>query len=177
MLAIVGLVVRLLLDVVGVPALLHDARFRSPMPGGVLAGYAGDTGLDIGGQRLPVYAIAAGTIEYAEWGHTLWTGPKDTAFCVRLALDAPVEHRGHKITHVYYAHLSALESVQHEGAIAKRHVDAGEKLGTSGIANGVWHLHLGLLLDGQVEQDDWTYILTEGDVRTVLGGYRNGQKI
>jgi murein DD-endopeptidase MepM/ murein hydrolase activator NlpD len=160
-----------------VPPLLHDGRFRSPMPGGVLGGYRGDTGLDIGGKQLPVYAVASGTVEYAEWGHTLWTGPKDTAFCVRLALDTPVDHAGHQITHVYYAHLSALEFVQHEGDAAKRHVGAGERLGTSGIANGAWHLHLGLLLDGKVEQDDWTYILDEAEVRAVLGGYRNGQRI
>jgi murein DD-endopeptidase MepM/ murein hydrolase activator NlpD len=174
MLALVLL--HLLFDAVSPPS-LHDARFRSPMPGGVLAGYNGDTGLDIGGFKLPVYAIASGTIEYAEWGHTVWVGPRDTAFCVRLALDTPILHRGHRITHVYYAHLSGLEFVQHEGAPAGRHVEAGERLGTSGIANGVWHLHLGLLLDGKVEQDDWTYILTENEVRAVLGGYRNGQRI
>ena len=76
-------------------------------------------------------------------------GPKDTAYCARIALDTPIDYHGHKITHVYYAHMSALEFVQHEGAASKRHVDAGEKLGTSGIANGSWHLHLGLLLDDQ----------------------------
>jgi murein DD-endopeptidase MepM/ murein hydrolase activator NlpD len=176
MLAFAFVVLPVLLDALPVPT-LRDARFRDPMPGGVLGGYAGDTGLDIGGKKLPVYAIAAGTLDYAEWGHTLWTGPKDTAYCVRIALDAPIDYRGHRITHAYYAHLSELEFVQHEGAAVKRHVDAGDRLGTSGIANGSWHLHLGLLLDGEVEQDDWTYILTESEVRTVLGGYRNGQKI
>ncbi len=164
------------LDALPVP-LLRDTRFRDPMPGGVLGGYAGDTGLDIGGTKLPVFAIAAGTVDYAEWGHTRWTGPKDTAFCVRVTLDEPVAYRGHKITHVYYAHLSAVEAAQAEGAPQHRHVAAGERLGTSGIANGSWHLHLGLLLDGQVEQDDWTYILREDEVRAVLGGYKNGQRL
>ena len=164
------------LDAVPAPV-LRDARFRDPLPGGVLGGYAGDTGLDIGGTKLPVYAIAGGTVDYAEWGHTRWTGPKDTAFCVRIALAEPVPFRGHKITHVYYAHLSAVEVAQAEGAPQHRHVAAGERLGTSGIANGSWHLHLGLLLDGQVEQDDWTYILREDEVRTVLGGYKNGQRL
>ncbi|HEY8091632.1 MAG TPA: hypothetical protein VIF09_27390 [Polyangiaceae bacterium] len=159
-----------------VPA-MRDARFVDPMPGGVLGGYAGDTGLDIGGKQLPVFALAAGTVEYAEWGHTQWTGPRDTAYCVRIALDAPVPWHGHAITHVYYAHLSATAFAQPEGAATRRHVTAGEPLGTSGIANGVWHLHLGLLLDGKVEQDDWTYILREDEVRTALGGYRNGQRI
>jgi len=164
------------LDAVPVPV-LRDARFHDPMPGGVLGGYAGDTGLDIGGKTLPVYAIAAGTVDYAEWGHTRWVGPKDTAFCVRITLDEPVAFRGHRITHVYYAHLSAVEVAQAEGAPQHRHVAAGERLGTSGIANGSWHLHLGLLLDGQVEQDDWTYILREDEIRAVLGGYRNGQRL
>jgi murein DD-endopeptidase MepM/ murein hydrolase activator NlpD len=164
------------LDAVPVPS-LRDTRFRDPMPGGVLGGYAGDTGLDIGGSRLPVYAIAAGTVDYAEWGHTRWTGPKDTAFCVRVTLDEPVPFHGHKITHVYYAHLSEVEVAQAEGGPQHRHVAAGERLGTSGIANGSWHLHLGLLLDGQVEQDDWTYILREDEVRAVLGGYKNGQRL
>jgi murein DD-endopeptidase MepM/ murein hydrolase activator NlpD len=164
------------LDVVAVPA-LQNGRFRDPMPGGVLGGYAGDTGLDIGGKKLPVYALASGTLEYAEWGHTRWIGPRDTAFCVRIAFDAPIAYRGHQITHAYYAHMSALDVTQAEGAAERRHVVAGEKLGTSGIANGSWHLHLGLLLDGRVEQDDWDYILREDEIRAVLGGYRNGQKL
>jgi murein DD-endopeptidase MepM/ murein hydrolase activator NlpD len=147
------------------------------MPGGILGGYAGDTGLDVGGKQLPVYAIAAGTLDYAEWGHTRWTGPRDTAFCVRIALDTPVPWHGHRITHVYYAHMSALDVTQAEGSLQRRHVSAGEKLGTSGIANGSWHLHLGLLLDGQVEQDDWEYILREQEVRAALGGYRNGERL
>ncbi len=177
MLALALALTQLLADVLSVPPSLRDARFVDPMPGGVLGGYAGDTGLDIGGRRLPVYAIAAGTLDYAEWGHTRWTGPKDTAYCVRLALDAPIDYRGHRITHVYYAHLSQVAETQPEGARERRHVQAGERLGTSGIANGSWHLHLGLLLDGQVEQDDWTYILTEDQIRAVLGGYRNGQRL
>jgi murein DD-endopeptidase MepM/ murein hydrolase activator NlpD len=175
-LALLVLVAHLSLD--AVPA-LRDPRFRDPMPGGVLGGYAGDTGLDIGGARLPVYAIAAGTVDYAEWGHTRWVGPRDTAYCVRIALEAPVPWRGHRITHVYYAHMSALDFAQPEAAPppARRHVAAGDRLGTSGVANGSWHLHLGLLLDGHVEQDDWDFILREDEVRAVLGGYRNGQRL
>jgi murein DD-endopeptidase MepM/ murein hydrolase activator NlpD len=172
-----GLVMTLLwLGSADVPV-LRNARLRDPMPGGILSGYTGDTGLDIGGRRLPVFALASGTVEYAEWGHTRWVGPRDTAFCVRIALDEPLPYRGHVITHVYYAHLSGLEFVQAEGAEERRHVAAGERLGTSGIANGSWHLHLGLLLDGNVEQDDWAYILGEAEVRSVLGGYKNGQRL
>jgi murein DD-endopeptidase MepM/ murein hydrolase activator NlpD len=168
--------VALALDPPTVP-LLHNARFKDPMVGGVLGGYAGDTGLDIGGMKLPVYAIASGTLDYAEWGHTRWVGPRDTAYCARITLDEPVPWRGHKITHVYYAHMSAVEVEQAETVRVHRHVEVGERLGTSGIANGSWHLHLGLLLDGRVEQDDWDYILREDEVRSVLGGYANGKRI
>ncbi len=153
----------------------------NPFPGGTMAGYAGDTGLDISGVKKPVFALASGTVDYSEWGHTLWRGPKDTAFCIRVTLDKPIPfsngRASGKITHVYYAHLSALEFTQAEHAEAPRHVSAGEKLGTSGIANGSPHLHVGLLLDGHVEQDDWKFILTESEVRKVLGDYKAGERI
>lgn len=147
--------------------------FHNPMPGGVMAGYRADTGLDIAGNPRPIYAIAAGTIEYAEPGHTLWTGPADTANCVRFALDTPIPWKGRKITHVYYAHLSQLAFLQREGETPGRHIDAGELLGVSGIANHSPHLHLGLLLDGDVSQA-WGTFLFADEVRKVLGGYKNG---
>jgi murein DD-endopeptidase MepM/ murein hydrolase activator NlpD len=76
---------------------------------------------------------------------------------------------------VYYTHLSAVVTDQPESSVVKKHVAAGERIGTSGIGNGVPHLHLGLLLDGQVEQDRWDFILREDVVRKVMGGYRNGE--
>jgi hypothetical protein len=94
---------------------------------------------------------------------------------VRLALDEPIPWQGHRITHVYYTHLSKVETTQAEGSATRKHVDAGERIGVSGIGNGVAHLHLGLLLDGEVEQDSWSFILREGDIRTVMGRYRNGE--
>lgn len=148
----------------------------NPMPGGVLAGYRADTGLDIAGNRMRVYAIAAGTLDYSEPGHTLWTGPGDTANTVRLALDEPIDWGERKITHVWYAHLSELVFHQKEGAKDRIHVEAGEWLGVSGVANGSPHLHLGLLLDGEVEQHSGTYLL-EDEVRVVLGGLRHGHRL
>ncbi len=155
---------------------LKNAALRSPMPGGRMAGYAGDTGLDIGGDHLPVFAIASGTLDYAEKGHTHWTRGRDTPYSVRIELDAPIAFDGRRVTHVWYTHLASLAFEQAEGIprAERRHVEAGERLGVSGIGNGVPHLHLGMLLDGQVEQDDWTYILREHQVRAVLGGYANG---
>jgi len=148
----------------------------NPMPGGVMAGYRGDTGLDIAGNRQPVYAIAAGTLDYSEPGHTLWTGPGDTANTVRLRLDEPIPYRGRRITHVWYAHLSALQHHQPEGAAERIRIAAGEQLGISGVANGSPHLHLGLLLDDDVTQYWGTYLL-EDQVREVLGGYRHRQRL
>jgi murein DD-endopeptidase MepM/ murein hydrolase activator NlpD len=146
------------------------------MPGGFMAGYRGDTGLDIAGNRLPVYAIAAGTLDYAEPGHTVWTGPRDTPNCVRIELDAPILWKGRRITHVYYAHLSELALHQPEGSPTRLRVQAGERLGVSGVANGSPHLHLGFLLDGEVEQTWGTYLL-EDEIREVLGGYRRGAPV
>lgn len=159
---------------------LRNASLRSPFPGGSLGGWGGDTGIDISGDHLEVFAIAAGTLDYSEWGHTRWTTGKDTAFSVRLALDAPIpwgENGERRITHVYYTHMSKVDTTQAEGAETKKHVQAGERLGVSGIGNGTPHLHLGLLLDDQVEQDSWTYILREGDIRKVMGGYKNGERL
>jgi murein DD-endopeptidase MepM/ murein hydrolase activator NlpD len=154
---------------------LRGGALRSPMPGGYLGGWNGDTGLDIAGNRLDVFAIAAGTLDYSEWGHTLWTRGRDTPYSVRLALDEPIAWGVHRVTHVYYTHLSKVETEQAEGETTRKHVEAGERIGVSGIGNGVPHLHLGLLLDNQVEQDSWTFILREGDIRKVMGGYRNGE--
>jgi murein DD-endopeptidase MepM/ murein hydrolase activator NlpD len=147
--------------------------FHNPMPGGVMAGYQADTGLDIAGSPRPVHALASGTLDYSEPGHTLWTGASDTANCVRFELDAPIPWKGRKITHVYYAHLSKLAHLQPEGTTPRRHVEAGELLGSSGIANHSPHLHIGFLLDGEVEQTWGTFLLAD-EIRRVLGGYRNG---
>jgi hypothetical protein len=149
----------------------------SPLPGGVLSGYAGDTGLDIAANHARVFAIAAGTLDYAERGHTRWVHGRDTPNSVRLALDAPMAFRKRRITHVYYTHLSALAFAKAEGDTRNIHVEAGESLGVSGIGNGMPHLHIGLLLDGRVEQDSWEFILREQDIREVFGGYRNGERL
>ena len=150
--------------------------FSNPMPGGVVAGYQADTGLDIAGSPRPVYALAAGTLDYSEPGHTLWTGRGDTANCVRFQLDEPIPYQGHTITHVYYAHLSRLSTLQHEGEAPRRHVEAGEMLGVSGVARHSPHLHIGLLLDGEVEQYWGTFLLAD-EIRRVLGGYKNGDRL
>jgi hypothetical protein len=156
---------------------LKNPALRSPIPGGILGGWSGDTGLDVSASFRPVHAIASGTLDYSEPGHTRWTGGKDTPNSVRLKLDAPIVWKNRRITHVYYTHLSHLETVQAEGAASPKHVEAGELLGVSGIGNGVPHLHVGLLLDDRVEQDSWDTLLVEGEIRKVFGGYRNGERI
>ena len=155
---------------------LLPSGFYNPMPGGVFAGYRADTGLDIAGSPRPVYAIAAGTLDYSEPGHTLWTGPTDTANCVRFKLDSPIPWKGRQITHVYYAHLSQLEYHQAEGATERIRVQGGERLGMSGKARGSPHLHIGLLLDGEVEQYAGTFLF-EDEIRELLGGYKNGKSL
>ena len=155
---------------------LLPSGFYNPMPGGVFAGYRADTGLDIAGSPRPVYAIAAGTLDYSEPGHTLWTGPTDTANSVRFKLDKPIPWKGRQITHVYYSHLSKLEYQQAEGSKERIHIQGGELLGMSGKARGSPHLHIGLLLDGEVEQYSGTYLF-EDEIRQLLGGYKNGKAL
>ena len=153
------------------PSGLHN-----PMPGGTLAGYAADTGLDIAGSPRPVFALAAGTLDYSEAGHTLWTGRRDTPYTIRFELDEPIRFGDHLVTHVYYGHLSRLAHVQHEHEGARRHVEAGEYLGFSGVARGSPHLHVGLLLDGEVSQA-WGTFLSADEIREVLGGLRNKTRL
>lgn len=155
---------------------LLPSGFYNPMPGGVFAGYRADTGLDIAGSPRPVYAIAAGTLDYSEWGHTLWIGPKDTAYCIRFQLDTPIPWKGRQITHVYYAHLSELEYHQAEGATERIRIEGGERLGISGKARGSPHLHIGLLLDGEVEQYAGTFLF-EDEIRELFGGFKNGRSL
>jgi len=156
-------------------AMLASGLFN-PMPGGQIAGYRIDTGLDIAGSPREVFAIASGTLDYSEPGHTRWTGPGDTANCIRIRLDQPIAWQGRSITHVWYAHLSGLRWTQPEGATERIHVEGGEPIGTSGKARGMPHLHLGLLLDGEVEQEWGTYLLEE-EIRQVLGSYKNGARL
>ena len=52
----------------------------------------------------------------------------------------------------------------------------GELLGISGTANRSPHLHLGLLLDGVVDQR-WGSYLLDDEVRRVMGGWRLGQRL
>src|SRR5882757_7812065 len=72
----VKLAALLLLPLLAAPAAplrsppLKNPALSSPMPGGFLGGWGGDTGLDIAGDHIPVFALAAGTLDYSEWGHT-----------------------------------------------------------------------------------------------------------
>lgn len=152
----------------GSPPPLLPSGLANPMPGAYVAGYPVDTGLDLAGMKLPVHAIAAGAVDYAERGHSAWTSPRDSPYAVRIELDDPIPHRGRLVTHVWYAHLADVAFEQAEGASPRRRVEAGERLGVSGVANGSWHLHLGLLLDGDVSQA-WGTFLPENEVREVLG--------
>ena len=153
-----------------------SSGWYNPMPGGIMAGYRADTGLDIAGFYRPVYALAAGKIDYAEGGHSLWDGSGNSPYSVRIELDHPVMYRGKRVTHLWYAHLSKLQRTHAEGDRPRPRVRGGELLGISGAANGSPHLHLGLLLDGEVSQAWGTYLLAS-EIRDLLGGYRRGLQL
>lgn len=152
------------------------AGLFNPLPSGTMCGYVEDTGLDICSSNAPVYAIASGTLDYSELGHVLQRSPNDTQNSVRITLDAPFTIQGKLITHVYYTHLSELAQVKAEGGASVR-IEAGQFLGISGIANGVRHLHLGLIVNGEVTQELPSSTLKEWDVRRALGGYAPNQAL
>jgi hypothetical protein len=142
-------------------------RLHNPMPTGLVGGWHGDTGLDILGSPRAVFAVAAGTLDYSEPGHTWCKGPRDTPASIRIELDEPIVFAGKRVTHLWYTHLSALEHVQHEGE-PRMHVAAGERIGASGVGNGVPHLHLGFLLDGHVDQESKEFVLRDDEIRRLF---------
>jgi murein DD-endopeptidase MepM/ murein hydrolase activator NlpD len=146
------------------------------MPGGFAAGYQADTGLDLAGMNQPVFALAAGYVDYAEEGHTAWRSPGDDDRAIRIELDEPLHTAAGRVTHVWYAHLAELAFTQAEGATSRRRVAAGQLLGTSGRANGMYHLHLGLLLDHDTTQNGGTFLL-EDQVRAVLCNLRHKSRL
>lgn len=154
----------------------------NPMPGAFAAGYGADTGLDLAGMGQPVFAIAAGRVDYAEAGHTAWTSAHDDDRAIRIELDEPIvvtlagTEAPVEVTHVWYAHLAELAFEQAEGVTDRRRVAGGELLGRSGRANGMYHLHLGLLKDGDTTQAWGTY-LVEHEVREVLCGLRHRSRL
>ena len=156
-----------------------DGGLFSPMPGGIVGGYPADTGLDIAGFRLPVYALASGTLIYSEKGHTRWS-TDDNAVLLRLdePIAAPPTGDGEPrwVTHVWYAHLSQLRYRQSGDARRPQRVEGGALLGISGIANRSPHLHLGLLLDGVTDQRAGSY-LRDDECRALLGALRRGQRL
>lgn len=136
-----------------------------PMPGGHMAGYPLDTGLDIASLPREVFAIASGRIVYAEVGHTAWNSRHDSPWAVLIELDEPISFEERQITHFWYAHMSSI--VPDLVGTHTVHVAAGALLGVSGKANGSYHLHLGMLLDGNTSQSHGTF-LNEKAIRQVL---------
>ncbi|MEM9695174.1 MAG: M23 family metallopeptidase [Myxococcota bacterium] len=145
----------------------------NPMPSGILGGYEQDTGLDIAGFEMPVYALADATVVYAEAGHTRW--PHGSPYTVLLELTEPLNHGDRTITHAWYAHLKELfvEKATDDDCLT---VTGGTALGISGYANRSPHLHLGLLLDGDTEQSLGNFLLFDA-VREVLGPFRHRQRL
>lgn len=148
----------------------------SPMPGGVFAGYSGDTGLDIAGDHLNIYAVASGTLDYSEHGHTMWVNPPDTGNSIRLRLDNPMTYNGRFITHIWMTHLSKLQ-YQVSNGNPRVHVNGGDLLGVSGLGNKNPHLHIGFLLDNDVSQNNPHNYLSEDEIRKLMGNYNNGEKL
>lgn len=91
----------------------------------------------------PIYAVASGTIQYSEWGHTVNRGPNETAYSVKIRLDKPFTKNGVKYICAYYTHMSKLvynvpEKSNKSNTIR---VKPGDLIGYSGTANNCPHLH------------------------------------
>jgi hypothetical protein len=118
----------------------------------------------------------SGTLEYAEQGHTAQANqdsdPNTPGFqpqhSFRIKLDKPFTFKGKTVNFVYGTHLSSLDpSVANKSGIK---ISQGQLLGKMGQANGVPHLHLGLVGDR-----NQTEFLNFKEVDEVLGGrFGNG---
>jgi len=136
-------------------------------------GYAADTGLDIHGpEGTPIVSMLPGTLIYAEKGHSAQMGQSSSSegytdqHSVLIKLDKPFTHNGKRINYAWYTHLRDLDpSIANKTGIK---VKAGQNLGGMGIANGVSHLHLGLVGDRAQ-----TVYLNYKEVREVLAGGNN----
>lgn len=108
--------------------------------------YIGDSGTDIG---CPMYTLVVSvgdaTVIYAEYGHTKWTTPPDTAYSVKLKLDNPIQRNGKSYPYVFYTHMSNVVSFK-----PKQKINAGKQLGISGMGNRVPHLHISFAVDSQI---------------------------
>jgi hypothetical protein len=134
-------------------------------------GYAADTGLDIlGREGSDVVATLPGRIVYAEKGHSAQAVQSSSSrgyrdqHSVLVELDQPFTFKGKQIRFVWYSHLQGLDP-----AIAGKNgmrINAGQRLGAMGIANGVSHLHQGFL--GNREQ---TVYLNAQEIKEL---YRQG---
>lgn len=127
-------------------------------------GYKEDTGLDI---MTPigsnVVASAAGTLEYAEDGHSRQIGedvdPTTPGFqkqkSIRIKLDTPVEYQGKTYQYQYFTHLRSIEDGLYNKGTHSRtknsrqaiRIEAGQLLGQTGTAGGGPHLHTGFSAD------------------------------
>lgn len=136
-------------------------KFQNPVPSVDLSknkgGYSSDTGLDIiGREGSDVVAALPGKIVYAERGHSAQMGQSSSStgykdqHSVLIELDKPFTYNGKAVKYAWYTHLQDLDS-----SIAGKNgmsITAGQRLGAMGIANGVPHLHFGLLGDRQQTQ-------------------------
>lgn len=91
----------------------------------------------------PVYAVANGTIQYSEWGHTVNKGSHETAYSVKIKLDKPFTRNGVKYICAYYTHMSKLvyDVPEKSNKSNTIHVKPGDLIGYSGTANYCAHLH------------------------------------
>jgi murein DD-endopeptidase MepM/ murein hydrolase activator NlpD len=136
-----------------------------------------DSGLDISTNiGTPSVAAADGTVVYSELGHTSWkrqdpnTGEYiDTPYSVLIKLDKPITYKDGRIGYyLYYTHLSKLEFEKHSSDKKEIHVNQGDVIGYTGIANNSPHLHIGIIIEKKQKNYPTDYF-SMPEVREMIG--------
>jgi hypothetical protein len=134
-------------------------RVPNPVPGSDYSnngGYDADSGLDISvPEGTPCVTPFAGTVVYAEEGHTTWmedawqdTPGYQVPHSVSIRLDAPFEADGVTVNFVWFTHLGKVDSSILNKGTDKGipvHVNPGHPIGLTGTANNSPHLHIGFV--------------------------------
>jgi N-acetylmuramoyl-L-alanine amidase len=121
------------------------------------SGYPADSGLDIAVDVGTLCVAAAdGVVEYAESEYSANdvrqdgdTNPSKPGYqvpwTVRIRLKAPIKHEGTTYKWIWYTHLTSVDdAIRNKSEVP---IKAGDPVGRTGYANGLAHLHFGILAD------------------------------
>ncbi|MEG2147113.1 MAG: M23 family metallopeptidase, partial [Bacilli bacterium] len=131
----------------------------------------------------PIYAIADGTMEYSEWGHTVNKAKQETAYSVKIRFDNSFKYNGKwakgigksiayssgtkTASYAFYTHMIGIR-YRANSSIGTRKVKQGELIGWTGYANAP-HLHLSIYDSNQKFQ------ISTADMKKIYGTTGNSK--